>query len=245
MQWKLLRRPKTHYITFVSLIRYKESFTQLKSLKTEIEHLQHLLEKAKVKMQKDFEIWWAEQAAFNQVWIETTLRSMDSGFHAVDSRFQVLDSWFSYQWNFYSGLKSLVGFRIPLAKYRIPQEKISRIPDSTSPKFPDSGIWITLRTRASRFLRIYIHLTCATNVLVTERRINGLFLVSNKQLYSLVKPSSIRCCDSGYDDCFCVNTKAHCSVGHKFCNGRQRRKLSKTVFPLLGVTHLCALIYKT
>ncbi|CAH3198112.1 unnamed protein product, partial [Porites evermanni] len=46
--------------------KYKESFTQLKSLKTEIEHLQHLLEKAKVKMQKDFEIWWAEQAAFNQ-----------------------------------------------------------------------------------------------------------------------------------------------------------------------------------
>ena len=182
MQWKLLRRPKTHYITFVSLIRYKESFTQLKSLKTEIEHLQHLLEKAKVKMQKDFEIWWAEQAAFNQVWIETTLRSMDSGFHAVDSRFQVLDSWFSYQWNFYSGLKSLVGFRIPLAEYRIPQEKISRIPDSTSRKFPDSGIWITLRTRASRFWRIYIHLTCATNVLVTERRTNGLFLVSNKQL---------------------------------------------------------------
>ena len=135
-------------------------------------------------------------------------------------------------------------FRIPLAKYRIPQEKISRIPDSTS-RNPESGIWITLRTRASRFLRIYIHLTCATNVLVTERRINGLFLVSNKQLYSLVKPSSIRCCDSGYDDCFCVNTKAHCSVGHKFCNGRQRRKLSKTVFPLLGVTHLCALIYKT
>ena len=76
MQWKLLRRRKTHDITFVSLIRYKESFTQLKSLKTEIEHLQHLLEKAKVKMQKDFEIWWAEQAAFNQVWIETTLRSI-------------------------------------------------------------------------------------------------------------------------------------------------------------------------
>ena len=30
-----------------------------------------------------------------------------------------------------------------------------------------------------------------------------------------------------------------------FCNGRQRRKLSKTVFPLLGVTHLGAFIYKT
>ena len=49
------------------LIRYKESFTRLRSLKTEIEHLQHLLEKAKVKMQKDFEIWWAEQAAFSKV----------------------------------------------------------------------------------------------------------------------------------------------------------------------------------
>ena len=49
------------------MVRYKDSFTRLRSLKTEIEHLQHLLEKAKVKMQKDFEIWWAEQAAFNQV----------------------------------------------------------------------------------------------------------------------------------------------------------------------------------
>lgn len=46
--------------------KYKESFTRLRSLKTEIEHLQHLLEKAKVKMQKDFEIWWAEQAAFSK-----------------------------------------------------------------------------------------------------------------------------------------------------------------------------------
>ena len=46
-----------------SVLRYKESFTKLRSLKTEIEHLQHLLEKAKVKMQKDFEIWWAEQAS--------------------------------------------------------------------------------------------------------------------------------------------------------------------------------------
>lgn len=55
----------------VLLISYKESFTRLRSLKTEIEHLQHLLEKAKVKMQKDFEIWWAEQASFNQVYTES------------------------------------------------------------------------------------------------------------------------------------------------------------------------------
>lgn len=43
--------------------KYKEAFSQLKLLKTEIEHMQHLLEKAKVKMQKDFELWWAEEAA--------------------------------------------------------------------------------------------------------------------------------------------------------------------------------------
>ena len=43
--------------------RYKETFTRLRSLKTEIEHLQHLLEKSKVQMQKDFEVWWNEQSS--------------------------------------------------------------------------------------------------------------------------------------------------------------------------------------
>ena len=95
------------------------------------------------------------------VWIETTLRSicqspnnlaiplshrphakqsrtvLDSGFHAVDSRFQVLDSWFSYQWNLDSRLQSLVGFRIPLAEYRIPKPSI---PDSAGKNFPDSRL---------------------------------------------------------------------------------------------------------
>lgn len=42
---------------------YKVAFTNLKGLKTEIEHLQHLLEKAKVQLQKDFEIWWVETAS--------------------------------------------------------------------------------------------------------------------------------------------------------------------------------------
>ncbi|KAK2146062.1 hypothetical protein LSH36_635g01011 [Paralvinella palmiformis] len=41
--------------------RYKETFTKLRGLKTEIEHLQHLLEQSKVKLMKDFELWWAEQ----------------------------------------------------------------------------------------------------------------------------------------------------------------------------------------
>ncbi|XP_078590426.1 kinesin-like protein KIF6 isoform X2 [Branchiostoma floridae x Branchiostoma japonicum] len=40
---------------------YKVTFNRLRVLKTEIEHLQHLLEKARLQMQKDFELWWAEQ----------------------------------------------------------------------------------------------------------------------------------------------------------------------------------------
>ncbi|XP_018118191.1 kinesin-like protein KIF6 isoform X2 [Xenopus laevis] len=46
--------------------RYKTLFSRLKNLKTEIEHLQLLLEKAKVKLQKDFEGWWAEEEAHLQ-----------------------------------------------------------------------------------------------------------------------------------------------------------------------------------
>jgi len=41
---------------------FKELYGQLKDMKTEIEHVQHLLEKVKVQMQKDFEIWWKQQA---------------------------------------------------------------------------------------------------------------------------------------------------------------------------------------
>ncbi|NXE48574.1 KIF6 protein, partial [Casuarius casuarius] len=41
---------------------YKTMFNRLKGLKVEIEHLQLLMEKAKVKLQKDFEVWWSEEA---------------------------------------------------------------------------------------------------------------------------------------------------------------------------------------
>jgi kinesin family member 6/9 len=47
--------------------RYKEAFNRLRDLKHEIEHMQHLLEKAKVQLMKDFEIWWAEQSAASEV----------------------------------------------------------------------------------------------------------------------------------------------------------------------------------
>ncbi|XP_034283909.1 kinesin-like protein KIF6 isoform X2 [Pantherophis guttatus] len=42
-------------------ISYKTMFTHLKGLKIEIEHLQLLMEKAKLKLQKDFEAWWSEE----------------------------------------------------------------------------------------------------------------------------------------------------------------------------------------
>lgn len=42
-------------------------FTRLKALKVEIEHLQLLMDKAKVKLQKEFEAWWAEEATSLQV----------------------------------------------------------------------------------------------------------------------------------------------------------------------------------
>ena len=46
---------------FMFFVRYKEKFAELRTLKSEIEHLQHFLERSKVKLMKDFELWWAEQ----------------------------------------------------------------------------------------------------------------------------------------------------------------------------------------
>ncbi|EOA98367.1 Kinesin-like protein KIF6, partial [Anas platyrhynchos] len=46
---------------------YKTMFNRLKGLKVEIEHLQLLMEKAKVKLQKDFEVWWSEESTNLQV----------------------------------------------------------------------------------------------------------------------------------------------------------------------------------
>ncbi|EPY76711.1 hypothetical protein CB1_001402009 [Camelus ferus] len=47
--------------------RYKTMFMRLKALKVEIEHLQLLMDKAKVKLQKEFDAWWAEEATSLQV----------------------------------------------------------------------------------------------------------------------------------------------------------------------------------
>ncbi|XP_044022940.1 kinesin-like protein KIF6 isoform X2 [Siniperca chuatsi] len=42
---------------------YKSTIARLKALRTEIEHLQLLLERAKVKLQKDFHKWWSQEAS--------------------------------------------------------------------------------------------------------------------------------------------------------------------------------------
>ena len=41
--------------------------SQLKTLKAEIEHLQHLLEKARLQLQRDFEEWWTINSTSNAV----------------------------------------------------------------------------------------------------------------------------------------------------------------------------------
>ncbi|XP_070835582.1 kinesin-like protein KIF6 [Chaetodon trifascialis] len=45
---------------------YKSTIGRLKALRTEIEHLQLLLERAKVKLQKDFQKWWSQDTFSEQ-----------------------------------------------------------------------------------------------------------------------------------------------------------------------------------
>lgn len=56
---------------------YKSTFDRLKAFKTEIEHLKLLLEKAKVKLQRDFQKWWSQEASLLQE-SEATARSQTS-----------------------------------------------------------------------------------------------------------------------------------------------------------------------
>ncbi|NWV69079.1 KIF6 protein, partial [Malurus elegans] len=45
---------------------YKAVYNRFKGLKVEIEHLQLLMEKMKMKLQKDFEVWWSEETKIIQ-----------------------------------------------------------------------------------------------------------------------------------------------------------------------------------
>ncbi|XP_063146073.1 kinesin-like protein KIF6 [Candoia aspera] len=60
-------------------ISYKTMFTHLKGLKIEIEHLQLLMEKAKLKLQKDFEAWWSEETTSLQSQEEKPLLQNSAG----------------------------------------------------------------------------------------------------------------------------------------------------------------------
>uniref|UniRef100_A0A665UZM5 Kinesin family member 6 n=1 Tax=Echeneis naucrates TaxID=173247 RepID=A0A665UZM5_ECHNA len=53
---------------------YKSSIDRLKALRTEIEHLQLLLERAKVKLQRDFHKWW-NQETFSVQQAETRIQT--------------------------------------------------------------------------------------------------------------------------------------------------------------------------
>lgn len=48
-------------------LSYKSTVGRLKALRTEIEHLQLLLERAKVKLQRDFQKWWSQESSSVQV----------------------------------------------------------------------------------------------------------------------------------------------------------------------------------
>ncbi|XP_035388465.1 kinesin-like protein KIF6 isoform X2 [Electrophorus electricus] len=56
---------------------YKSTFGRLKGLKTEIEHLQHLLQRSKIKLKRDFQDWWSQEA--------TRLQKQDEGSERAKS----------------------------------------------------------------------------------------------------------------------------------------------------------------
>lgn len=68
------RSNKMNLLLLMSLVSYKSTVGRLKALRTEIEHLQLLLERAKVKFQKDFHKWWSQEASSDQVTDSTFLR---------------------------------------------------------------------------------------------------------------------------------------------------------------------------
>lgn len=56
-----------YHLSFFWNYRYKSTFERLKGLKTEIDHLQHLHQRSKIKLQKEFQDWWTQEAASLQV----------------------------------------------------------------------------------------------------------------------------------------------------------------------------------
>ena len=44
-------------------VKYRDCFNRLKNMKQEIEHTQHVIEKDRLQMLKDFDEWWEQQSA--------------------------------------------------------------------------------------------------------------------------------------------------------------------------------------
>ncbi|XP_072314389.1 kinesin-like protein KIF6 [Eucyclogobius newberryi] len=63
---------------------YKSTIDRLKALRTEIEHLQLLLERAKFKLQRDFQKWWSEEASRVQVKDTYFLQSRDHATYSAE-----------------------------------------------------------------------------------------------------------------------------------------------------------------
>lgn len=54
-------------VLIVCPLSYNSTIGRLKALRTEIEHLQLLLERAKVKLERDFQKWWSQEVSIVQV----------------------------------------------------------------------------------------------------------------------------------------------------------------------------------
>uniref|UniRef100_A0A8C6Y687 Kinesin-like protein n=1 Tax=Naja naja TaxID=35670 RepID=A0A8C6Y687_NAJNA len=97
---------------------YKTMFTHLKGLKIEIEHLQLLMEKAKLKLQKDFEAWWSEETINLEV------------FRCLYFHFQ--NNFYIYQMKTRLGCQSLIKSSRMAHQCKLWQEEHGRRQASTS-----------------------------------------------------------------------------------------------------------------
>lgn len=72
--------------SYILIERYKMSYGQLKELKIEIEHLQHLLEHARTRLTRDFEHWYIH------VYLETPSTNTESNLIQSISNTSLLDT---------------------------------------------------------------------------------------------------------------------------------------------------------
>lgn len=49
-------------LQLILCFRYRDCFNRLKNMKQEIEHIQHVIEKDRLQMLKDFDDWWEQQS---------------------------------------------------------------------------------------------------------------------------------------------------------------------------------------